>query len=438
MNNMPVTNFSFNNTNVTLQNNLIRIEWTPSTDRTVYDYQDISYQYRCSLYTLNCGTDTTNYANYNTDTQLVLDTQVMSNVIYYEDSDGNMKAYTILTTPYENLPCDFIAAYEMRALNDSLTEHSEWVSITPFAILYNKVSNIQIRSIEWLIEYGTTQTDNIRITGQINNLGLSYPANATSIRGNDEYTAAWNAYRQGIANALGDFTFKWQYSINNTMVEGTKTDITSDTDATFNFSTYDWINNDIVTLDLVAPSDSPWSSDNSYYLWLYLGISNYSSTSLIQPNTTQGKTGFQLLQSLTPIFQMKKKSVRVHISKTNTTSTGAIMSNHNNLVADKSGNIENGHSIALYDTHVPMGSSLPANKPSMGFFDNENNEIGNIKVYNNNSGNSVCEINTDEVIGIGPITLPYIKLVNPDTGDVGYIKLERDSFNNPIVTFTTE
>lgn len=52
-------------------------------------------------------------------------------------------------------------------------------------------------------------------------------------------------------------------------------------------------------------------------------------------------------------------------------------------------NTEKGHSIALYDTHVPDGASDPSNKPSIGFMDHEHNALASITYENGELVSSV-------------------------------------------------
>ena len=92
-------------------------------------------------------------------------------------------------------------------------------------------------------------------------------------------------------------------------------------------------------------------------------------------------TQYQLVQSLTPVMQIKKNALKIHMGRTDNRATGGGMFNHNSMVTDgesPSGMVA-GHSIALYDTHVKEGASDATNEPSVGFFDSGHKELARIQ-----------------------------------------------------------
>ena len=92
-------------------------------------------------------------------------------------------------------------------------------------------------------------------------------------------------------------------------------------------------------------------------------------------------TQYQLVQSLTPVMQIKKNALKIHMGRTDSRATGGGMFNHNGMVTDgqSPSGMAAGHSIALYDTHVKEGASDATNEPSVGFFDSGHKELARIQ-----------------------------------------------------------
>ena len=235
--------------------------------------------------------------------------------------------------------------FQVRAVDDANQGYSGALETTPCAFFYNAAPQLSIYNANWGTTVGGDQDKrNIDVIVNIGDLGLFKPANSAQI-------------------AVTEETF-WSEAEN----------------------AYDWIADPNITLTLPYDESNSWSTDNSYYVWIGMNVES-SATNIRINGQWDGSadrttfTQYQLVQSLTPVMQIKKNALKIHMGRTDSLATGGGMFNHNGMVTDgqSPSGMATGHSIALYDTHVKEGASDATNEPSVGFFNSGHKELARIQ-----------------------------------------------------------
>lgn len=375
---MALTSFgSFSNSNTALQNNVIKLQFTSSTDKTRVKTIDITYQY-CYQYTpLYCGNDSTssstNYAYFN---DANWTTSGWSTISSYTLSGTSITA--LVTTP--KFSYDVLLRYRIRAVDEAAGYYSSESASGSIALMANNQPQVSIKSATWQAKDGGYD---MSMTVTIDDIGITRPYNYSTLRSNVANKTCfqyWNASLKQLFNPQ----FRIGYSASQSQTRPAKTD-----KITLAIDSSEWINGtDIVVSNLTG---NTYSANESYYLWASIYLASYTTSANISPVTTVYYSPYQLLQSIVPVFQIKKGGIKTNIPQANKTQTGGGMFDHTALVADKDGIVNNGHSIALYDTHAD-GATI-VNRPSIGFFNDKNTQIGEIWVEN------ISPLNGEPVIG---------------------------------------
>lgn len=360
---------SFSNSNTALQNNVIKLQFTSSMDKTRVKTTDITYQY-CYQYTpLYCGNDSTssstNYAYFN---DASWTTSGWSTISSYTLSGTSVTA--LVTTP--KFSYDVLLRYRIRAVDEAAGYYSSESASGSIALMVNNQPQVSIKSATWQAKDGGYD---MSMTVTIDDIGITRPYNYSTLRSNAANKTCfqyWNASLKQLFNPQ----FKIGYSASQSQTRPAKTD-----KVTLAIDSSEWINGtDIVVSNLTG---NTYSANESYYLWASIYLSSYTTSANVSPVTTVYYSPYQLLQSIVPVFQIKKGGIKTNIPQANKTQTGGGMFDHTALVADKDGIVNNGHSIALYDSHAD-GATI-VNKPSIGFFNDENTQIGEIWAEDNSS-----------------------------------------------------
>lgn len=377
MANQPVT---FSSTTTGLQANNIILQFDGALDKTVYDLSTISYQYRYTFAPLYCNLDSSSstYAYYNSEEMITSGWSPLSGYTYNPNTQQVSANIAVPSFSY-----DVVIYFTVRAVDDYNGTYSEDTrSTTPCAFFYNTFPQLSIYGAQWGVPINGEQTKrNINIIVSIAELGLLKPANVQSITN----ASKWSDYRENFRSSFGAITYSFKYYVSqNTTRPDSSTTVDSFVIAGDSAeNSYDWITNN--NLDLVLPynksSSLSWSTDSSYYIWVGMSVSYTGTNYFVAGRVVETLTPYQLLQSLTPVMQIKKDALKIHMSKMDSVATGAGMFNHSDLVVyeDSSSVMKEGHSIALYDTHVKQGVSDATNEPSVGFFNGDHTELARIQ-----------------------------------------------------------
>lgn len=383
---MATRSINFASDTTALQGNYIVLQFNGAMDKTIYDLSALNYQYRYEYAPIYCNIDGT-----------------ASSYAYWDDSEVTYSSWTTLTGYSYNpetqqvtasivvpsFSSDMAIVFQVRAVDDASQSYSEVLETTSCAFFYNTVPQLSIYSANWGTQAeGNQEKRNIDVIVTIGDLGLFKPANSAEIAVTEG--TSWSNYRNALKQSFGDISYVFSYFISTTNTRPSspqaevKTFIVAQ-DGEEN--AYDWITNPNITLTLPYNDEIyDWSTDSSYYVWI--GMNVESSVTNIRINGQWDGTAdrttltqYQLVQSLTPVMQIKKNALKIHMGRTDSSATGGGMFNHNSMVTDGESPIgmAKGHSIALYDTHVKEGSSDAANEPSVGFFDNKHKELARIQ-----------------------------------------------------------
>ena len=377
MANQPVT---FSSTTTGLQANNIILQFDGALDKTVYDLSTISYQYRYTFAPLYCNLDSSSstYAYYNSEEMITSGWSPLSGYTYNPNTQQVSANIAVPSFSY-----DVVIYFTVRAVDDYNGTYSEDTrSTTPCAFFYNTFPQLSIYGAQWGVPINGEQTKrNVNIIVSIAELGLLKPANVQSITN----ASKWSDYRENFRSSFGAITYSFKYYVSqNTTRPDSSTTVDSFVIAGDSAeNSYDWITNN--NLDLILPYDESsslsWSTDSSYYIWVGMSVSYTGTNYFVAGRVVETLTPYQLLQSLTPVMQIKKDALKIHMSKMDSVATGAGMFNHNDLVVyeDSPSVMKEGHSIALYDTHVKAGATDATNEPSVGFFNSEHKELARIQ-----------------------------------------------------------
>ena len=382
---MATRSISFTSSTTALQGNYIVLQFDGAMDKTIYDLSALNYQYRYGYAPIYCNTDS-----------------AASSYAYWDDSEVTYSSWTALTGYSYNpdtqqvtasivvpsFSSDMEIVFQVRAVDDASQGYSGTLATIPCAFFYNAVPQLSIYNANWGTTVGGDQDKrNINVVVNIKDLGLFKPANSAQIAVTEE--TSWDNYRNALKQSFGDISYVFSYYISATNVGPSSPQaeirtiiVAQDTEE----NAYDWITYPNITLILPYGENNPWSTDNSYYIWIGMNVEN-STTNIHINGQWDGSadrttfTQYQLLQSLTPVMQIKKNALKIHMERTDSSATGGGMFNHNGMVTDgqSPSGMAAGHSIALYDTHVKEGESDATNEPSVGFFDSGHKELARIQ-----------------------------------------------------------
>lgn len=382
---MATRSISFTSDTTALQGNYIVLQFDGAMDKTIYDLSTLNYQYRYGYAPIYCNTNgaTSDYA-------------------YWDDSEVTYSSWTALTGYSYNpdtqqvttsivvpsFSSDMGIVFQVRAVDDVNQGYSGTLATTPCAFFYNTAPQLSIYNANWGATVGGDQDKrNIDVIVNIWDLGLFKPANSAQIAVTEE--TSWSNYRDALRQSFGDISYVFSYFISSTNARPSSPQAEVRTfivaqDGEEN--AYDWITHPNITLTLPYDESNPWSTDNSYYVWIGMNVES-SATNIRINGQWDGSadrttlTQYQLVQSLTPVMQIKKNALKIHMGRTDSLATGGGMFNHNGMVTDgqSPSGMATGHSIALYDTHVKEGASDATNEPSVGFFDSGHNELARIQ-----------------------------------------------------------
>lgn len=382
---MATRSISFASNTTALQGNYIVLLFDGAMDKTIYDLSTLNYQYRYGYAPIYCNTD-----------------GAASSYAYWDDSEVTYSSWTALTGYSYNpdtqqvtasivvpsFSSDMTIVFQVRAVDDVNQGYSGTLETTPCAFFYNTAPQLSIYTANWGATVGGDQDKrDINVIVNIGDLGLFKPANSAQIAVTEE--TSWSNYRNALKQSFGDISYVFSYYISATNVRPSSPQaeirtivVAQDTEE----NAYDWITYPNITLTLPYDESNPWSTDNSYYIWIGMNVESSETNIRIngQWDGTANRTTFtqyQLVQSLTPVMQIKKNALKIHMGRTDSRATGGGMFNHNGMVTDgqSPSGMAAGHSIALYDTHVKEGKSDATNEPSVGFFDSGHKELARIQ-----------------------------------------------------------
>ena len=392
---MAIKSISFTSTTTpttpitALQGNYIVLQFNGAMDKTIYDLSTLNYQYRYEYAPIYCNTD-----------------DAASSYAYWDDSEVTYSSWTTLTGySYDpdtqqvtasivvpSFSSDMAIVFQVRAVDDVNQAYSETLETTPRAFFYNTIPQLSIYSANWgtTVE-GNQEKRNISVIVNIGDLGLFKPANSAQIAQiAPTQETFWSNYRKALRESFGDISYVFSYFISSTNTRPSSPQAEVNTfivaqDEVEN--AYDWITNPNITLTLPYNDEVyDWSTDSSYYVWIGMNVESSATNIRIngQWDGTADRTTltqYQLVQSLTPVMQIKKNALKIHMGRTDNQATGGGMFNHNGMVTDgqSPSGMAAGHSIALYDTHVKEGQSDATNEPSVGFFDSGHKELARIQ-----------------------------------------------------------
>ena len=382
---MATRSISFASNTTALQGNYIVLLFDGAMDKTIYDLSTLNYQYRYGYAPIYCNTDS-----------------AASSYAYWDDSEVTYSSWTALTGYSYNpdtqqvtasivvpsFSSDMTIVFQVRAVDDVNQGYSGTLETTPCAFFYNTAPQLSIYNANWGATVGGDQDKrDINVIVNIGDLGLFKPANSAQIAVTEE--TSWSNYRNALKQSCGDISYVFSYYISATNVRPSSPQaeirtivVAQDTEE----NAYDWITYPNITLTLPYDESNPWSTDNSYYIWIGMNVESSETNIRIngQWDGTANRTTFtqyQLVQSLTPVMQIKKNALKIHMGRTDSRATGGGMFNHNGMVTDgqSPSGMAAGHSIALYDTHVKEGASDATNEPSVGFFNSGHKELARIQ-----------------------------------------------------------
>ena len=405
---MAIKSISFTSTTTpttpitALQGNYIVLQFNGAMDKTIYDLSTLNYQYRYEYAPIYCNTD-----------------DAASSYAYWDDSEVTYSSWTTLTGySYDpdtqqvtasivvpSFSSDMAIVFQVRAVDDVNQAYSETLETTPRAFFYNTVPQLSIYSANWgtTVE-GNQEKRNISVIVNIGDLGLFKPANSAQIAVTEE--TSWSKYRDALGLSFGNINYVFSYFISQSnerpsspQAEVKTFAITKDEEG----NAHDWITPPNITLTLPYNDEVyDWSTDSSYYVWIGMNVESSATNIRIngQWDGTADRTTltqYQLVQSLTPVMQIKKNALKIHMGRTDNQATGGGMFNHNNMVTDgqSPSGMATGHSIALYDTHTKGGASNATNEPSVGFFDSEHNELARIQARKLAGIDALVQVSSD-------------------------------------------
>ena len=382
---MATRSISFASNTTALQGNYIVLQFDGAMDKTIYDLSTLSYQYRYGYAPIYCNTNgaDSSYAYWD-DTEVAYSSWTA--LTGYSYNPDTQQVTTSIVVP--SFSSDMAIVFQVRAVDDINQGYSGTLATTPCAFFYNTAPQLSIYNANWGATIGGDQDKrNINVIVNIGDLGLFKPANSAQIAVTEE--TSWSNYRNALRQSFDDISYVFSYFISSTNTRPSSPQaevrtfiVASDEEA----NAYDWITYPNITLTLPYDENNPWSTDNSYYVWIGMNVEN-STTNIRINGQWDGSadrttfTQYQLVQSLTPVMQIKKNALKTHMGRTDNRATGGGMFNHNSMVTDgesPSGMVA-GHSIALYDTHVKEGASDATNEPSVGFFDSGHKELARIQ-----------------------------------------------------------
>lgn len=382
---MATRSISFASNTTALQGNYIVLQFDGAIDKTIYDLSVLSYQYRYGYAPIYCNTSS-----------------ATSDYAYWDDNEVTYSSWTALTGYSYNpdtqqvtasivvpsFSSDMEIVFQVRAVDDANQGYSGALETTPCAFFYNAAPQLSIYNANWGATVGGDQDKrNINVIVNIGDLGLFKPANSAQIAVTEE--TSWSNYRDALRQSFGDISYVFSYFFSSTNTRPSspqaevRTFIVAQDEAE---NAYDWIADPNITLTLPYDEANPWSTDNSYYVWIGMNVES-SATNIRINGQWDGSadrttfTQYQLVQSLTPVMQIKKNALKIHMGRTDSFATGGGMFNHNGMVTDgqSPSGMATGHSIALYDTHVKEGASDATNEPSVGFFNSGHKELARIQ-----------------------------------------------------------
>lgn len=382
---MATRSINFASDTTALQGNYIVLQFDGAMDKTIYDLSTLNYQYRYGYAPIYCNTDgvASSYAYWN-DTEVAYSSWTALTGYSY-DPDTQQVTASIVVPSFSS---DMAIVFQVRAVDDVNQGYSGTLATTPCAFFYNTAPQLSIYNANWGATVGGDQDKrNIDVIVNIEDLGLFKPANSAQIAVTEE--TSWSGYRNALKQSFGDISYIFSYYISNTnerpsspQAEVRTFVVAQDTEE----NAYDWITNPNITLTLPYDESYDWSTDNSYYVWIGMNVESSTTNIRIngQWNGSADRTTFtqyQLVQSLTPVMQIKKNALKIHMGRTDSRATGGGMFNHNGMVTDgqSPSGMAAGHSIALYDTHVKEGASDATNEPSVGFFNSGHKELARIQ-----------------------------------------------------------
>lgn len=348
--------------NVALQGNLIKITFPLATDKTKYDnsLNSITYQIRYTSQPIHCGgtqaaayifTDT---ADYSSTTAWVNITNLISETETTASSRVTLPQFSTDVTIY----------YEIRAIDEVNPTDGAIIKSAKFFAIVNKPSTLNISDVKWFNTNG-----DVVVTGSILDNGFSKPKTIIN-------STQWDNYRRGVSSIIGDipFSYWYEYGLSGELTSGIVS--VNYPASNFTYGAYG-LPTDIY---LVIPNTGQFNAANSYSLKFYLfgnevGLSATSETNLlytseyVNPYTKEITLVAQL-----PQLKLKKSGISVNIPRGNTASTGGAMISRT---------YESRDSLALYDYHVDAGETVPANEPSIGFYDTDN--VRRAAIFNRNN-----------------------------------------------------
>ena len=362
----------FTQHNVALQGNLVIITFPLAFDRTrpTTDPLDITYLIRYITRPLYCGGTTVfNYTQSNTDDSSIVSTfQVVSNLIV-----ENGMATTRMMLPAA--PTDIVIAFQVQALDDVDTHTGPIVSSQDFFALVNRNPRLNFSTINW---EGTN--DNVRIEGTVVDTGFSVPANYSTMD-----TVQWEHWRLAssgsIATVFGaNIHFSYIYRFGSSVHSLSSWHYNISLNIATDFRT----NNNFSILIENRGEPPIFDSNFTYFFTVFLerwGLDSGSNAWFVWSGE---EPPILTLLALVPEFQIKKGCVRTNMNMRSTARTGAGMFSHGSHQVHQ-GNPDLANSIALYDHHVRIGESEPANQPSIGFYRTDNHQIGILRLARRNN-----------------------------------------------------
>lgn len=363
----------FTEENTLLQNNHIKIVFPLAEDKNIEgeNPKALYYEYRYTYRPIYCGEIIEGaYIYSNKDPQ----TDIVSPWSYFEhsivDNDSSKGEVTLLTP---NFNSDIEIIYEIRAVDDFNQEYSVNVLKTnSIYLITNKVSELKIISLTW------DPNENIDVLGKISHSGFSTPANFYEENFYSTFANEWNLWRVDLKNIFGEIKFSYFYKY------GDSNDNLSnliDSEAYFTILNPDW-----TTINFkIDNSNKIFNKEQAYYFQFFLqksGLKN-NINSIIN-NDIDPYTKIILLLQDSPVYQIRKGRIKVNMPKDEAIFTGGGIFSHgpfNKSFIDN--DTDKGRSIALYDHHISPDTSQSSNRPSIGFFDTEHNELGYLQADEN-------------------------------------------------------
>ena len=369
------------NYNTALQGNTIALTFPKAVDKTNYDkrVEAITYQYRYHLKPLQLETSEIPLV-VATDPIVTTTWKVLTGVKDTQDKDLVEAEVRLPQQKY-----DYQITYEIRALDDHLDTPMDTTQQLSLYGIYNSSAQIFIDAMNWIGK------EDIEVKYSIRDLGFGRPYNIDKLH-REEYAGAWSQYKKDLIRVFGNIRLTVKYKYDKTSY------ITHDNTQTgdsFEFADFDLANPR--RSFLVDNTDNKLNPDNRYYFEFEIIKDNIKTgINTVLDNSTNQKAYRFTLSEAANTFKIKRGAVQTNFPREkNAPTTGGAMFSRSSHNASKDGIVEDGHSVSVYDHHVPTGDVRPANEPSIGFMRTDHSEIGRLKRQNVGGGEYISLLQGD-------------------------------------------